>query len=110
MLENTDLAVLIVESGQEPGEWEESLVAKIKERHPPADLREQDGLQLEFAAVKSWATIRSLLFVPVSAITRQGIDQFKSSLISISPTGLANKRDRGSYQRRGYRSPGGPNR
>ena len=35
VLENTDVAILIIESGTEPGEWEQDLVNKIKDRDIP---------------------------------------------------------------------------
>ncbi len=89
VLEKTDFAVLIVESGQEPGVWEEELTAKIKERGiPMLVLANKIDACADYSAVKNWATRHSLLFTPVSALTRQGIEQFKSSLISISPSGL----------------------
>ena len=46
VLEKTDLAVLIIESGQEPGEWEERPDSQNKgPRYPSAGLRKQDRCQ-----------------------------------------------------------------
>ena len=90
VLESTDLAVLIIESGQAPGEWEDDLVKKIKERDIPLLIvANKIDAYPDFAGIKKWATEHSVLFVPVSAITRQGIEQFKASLIQISPAGLS---------------------
>ena len=90
VLEKTDLAVLIVESGLVPGEWEEDLVAKIKERNIPLVIcANKIDAQPECSAIKTWATAHSVLFVPVSAATREGVEQLKSALISISPTGIS---------------------
>ncbi|MCL5104032.1 MAG: [FeFe] hydrogenase H-cluster maturation GTPase HydF [Armatimonadetes bacterium] len=89
VLESTDLAVLIVESGQAPGEWEDDLISKIKERDIPLLIcASKIDAAPDFSAIKKWATERSLLFVPVSAATREGIEELKQSLTQISPSGI----------------------
>ncbi|MCE5197700.1 [FeFe] hydrogenase H-cluster maturation GTPase HydF, partial [bacterium] len=90
VLEKTDLAVLIVESGQAPGEWEEDLVQRIKEREIPLVIcASKTDADPGFSAVKKWATEHSTLFVPVSAATRDGIEQLKSALVQISPVAIS---------------------
>lgn len=101
VLENTDVAILIVESGTEPGEWEQDLVNKIKEREIPllicatkVDLaptlpRAQDAPQAGVDAIQKWAMERSALFIAVSSSTREGIEQLKAALGELSPTGIS---------------------
>jgi len=90
VLESTDVAILIVESGTEPGEWEQDLVNKIKDREIPLLLcATKIDLSPEFAAIRKWATERSALFIPVSSSTREGIEQLKAALGELSPTGIS---------------------
>lgn len=89
VLESTDLAVLVIESGQSPDLWEEDLLAKIKEREIPAVIcASKIDICPDFSAAKSWAERHSVLLVPVSSVTREGIDALKQALIQISPMGL----------------------
>lgn len=90
VLEKTDLAVLVIESGCEPGESEEDLVAKIKARDIPLVIcASKTDIEPDFSGARKWATAHSVIFVPVSSATRDGIEQLKSALIQISPAGLA---------------------
>jgi len=90
VLEKTDLAVLIVESGTEPGEWEEDLIKRIKERDVPVVVcANKTDINPDFGVIKKWATEHSVLFVPVSAATREGIEQLKSALVQISPIAIS---------------------
>lgn len=96
VLENTDLAILIVESGSQPGEWEQDLVNKIKDRDIPllicaTKTDEYVGPAHDVPAqhIRKWATERSALFLPVSAVTREGIEQLKTALGELSPTGIS---------------------
>lgn len=91
VLEKTDLAVLIVESGTEPGEWEADIVRKIKDRDIPlvivaSKIDITDGASGN--AIKTWAVEHSAPFVPVSAATRDGVEQLKSTLTQIAPAGI----------------------
>jgi [FeFe] hydrogenase H-cluster maturation GTPase HydF len=89
VLESTDLAVLVIESGQSPDSWEEDLLAKIKEREIPVVVCvSKIDICPDFSAAKSWAEHHSVLLVPVSSVTREGIDELKQALIQISPIGL----------------------
>lgn len=89
VLENTDLAVLVIESGQEPGEAEEDMVNKIKDRGIPLLVcANKIDLNPDFASVRAWAISHSTLFAAVSAVTREGIENLKNSLIRLSPTEL----------------------
>ena len=93
VLENTDLAVLIVESGSAPGEWEEDLVNKIKDREIPLLIcATKTDLAPDHSAVRKWATEHSALFIPVSSSTREGIEQLKAALGELSPAGISEPR------------------
>ncbi|MCX8052936.1 MAG: [FeFe] hydrogenase H-cluster maturation GTPase HydF [Armatimonadetes bacterium] len=89
VLERTDVAVLVVESGTEPGEFEADLASKIKEREIPLVIAAtKTDLAPDYSAAKKWAEEHSVLFVPVSSATRDGIEQLKEAIIQISPSGL----------------------
>ena len=89
VLEKTDLAVLVVESGTEPGEFEEDLVAKIKQRDIPLVIAATKvDIEPDSSAARAWSARHSVVFVPVSAATREGVEQLKTALVQISPTGM----------------------
>ena len=89
VLESTDLAVLVIESGQTPDSWEDDLVAKIKEREVPLVVcASKIDLAPDYSAATRWALEHSVLFVPVSSATRDGIDALKQALVQISPAGM----------------------
>jgi len=89
VLERTDLAVLVVESGTEPREFEADLVSKIKERDIPLVIAAtKTDIQPDFSAIRKWAEEHSVLCVPVSSATRDGIERLKEAIIQISPAGL----------------------
>ncbi|MGC8862065.1 MAG: [FeFe] hydrogenase H-cluster maturation GTPase HydF [Armatimonadota bacterium] len=93
VLERTDLAVLVIESGTEPGEFEADLVSKIKERDIPLVIAATKvDLAPDYSAAKRWAEEHSVLFVPVSSATRDGIERLKEALIQMSPSGLPEPR------------------
>lgn len=90
VLENTDLAVLIVESGTMPAEFEEDIVSRVKERGIPMLVcASKIDVEPDFSAAKAWAVARSLVFVPVSSATREGIDELKQAMIEVSPAGVS---------------------
>lgn len=89
VLEKTDLAVLVVESGTEPGEFEEDLVAKIKERDIPLVIcASKIDVAPDSSVAKAWASRHSVVFVPASSATREGVEELKSALVQISPAGM----------------------
>lgn len=100
VLENTDIAILVIESGAQPGEWEEDLVNKIKDRDIPllicqtkTDILQQAGVgpaqHAGVERIRKWATEHSAIFLPVSSTTREGIEQLKKALGELSPTGIS---------------------
>jgi len=90
VLENTDLAVLVVESGAEAGEWENDLVNKIKDREIPLLIcATKTDVTDDFSAVRKWATEHSAIFLAVSSATREGIEQLKAALGELSPAGIS---------------------
>lgn len=90
VLERTDVAILIVESGTEPGEFEEDVAARVKERAVPLVVcASKADICPDFSAVRDWAVKRSLVFVPVSSVSRTGIEELKNALIEVSPIELS---------------------
>lgn len=90
VLEKTDVAVLIVESGVEPGDWEEDLAGRIKEREIPLIVcATKTDLNPDSAAVRKWAAEHSAVFVPVSASTGEGVEQLREALGQVSPVSIS---------------------
>ena len=90
VLEKTDLAILIVEAGQTPGDWEDRLADMVKERGIPMVVAANKiDLLPDTSAVESWAKSKELQFVAVSAATGENIEGLKNALISHAPEGFA---------------------
>jgi [FeFe] hydrogenase H-cluster maturation GTPase HydF len=90
VLEHTDLAVLIIESGTTPGEFEEDIVSRIKDRGVPLVIcASKIDVDPDSSAAKAWAVAHSLVFVPVSSATREGIEELKQAMIEVSPAGVS---------------------
>jgi [FeFe] hydrogenase H-cluster maturation GTPase HydF len=90
VLEKTDLAVLVIESGRLPGEYEEDLAAKVKERGIPMIVAANKiDVSPDVSEIEAWAKSKELPFVAVSAITGRNIDGLKSAMISSAPEGFA---------------------
>ncbi|HOK53196.1 MAG TPA: [FeFe] hydrogenase H-cluster maturation GTPase HydF [Armatimonadota bacterium] len=90
VLEKTDLAVLVVVSGTTPGEFEEDLAVKVKERKiPMVVVANKIDIDPDSVAIETWAKSKNLPFVAVSATTAENIEGLKSALISSAPEGFA---------------------
>ena len=95
VLEKTDLAILIVEAGQSPSDWEDKLAEMVKERAIPmvvvggkSDLGRISRIG-QISPIEFWAKDRQLPFTAVSAITGEGIEALKQAMISSAPEGFA---------------------
>lgn len=89
VLEKTDLAILIVEAGETPGEWEDELVARVKERKiPMVVVANKIDLQPDVSAIETWSKSKSLPFVAISAATGENIDGLKNAMIAYAPEGF----------------------
>lgn len=90
VLEKTDLAVLIIEAGQTPGDWDDRLASMVKERGIPMIVAANKiDLEPDVSAIESWAKSKGLSFVAVSATAGRNIDGLKNALISSAPEGFA---------------------
>ncbi len=90
VLEKTDLAVLVVEAGLTPGEWEEMLASMVIERGiPMIVVANKTDLHSDTCAIESWAKGKGLPFVAVSALTMENIEGLKSAMIAAAPEGFA---------------------
>lgn len=87
VLEKTDLAILIIEAGQTPSEWENRLADMVKERRIPMVVvqNKSDLNRHSASAIESWAAERGLPFVAVSATTRENIEGLKQAMIAVAP-------------------------
>lgn len=90
VLEKTDLAVLVIESGQTPGDWENRLADMVKERVTPMIVAANKiDLDNDYSVISAWAEEKGLPFVAVSAATGENIGGLKNALISSAPEGFA---------------------
>ena len=95
VLEKTDLAILIIEAGESPGEWEDKLAEMVKERSIPTIIVESKidlsptSPTRPTSPTAAWAKEQGLPFVMVSAITGEGIEALKQAMISSAPEGFA---------------------
>ena len=95
VLEKTDLAILIIEAGQAPSEWEDKLAEMVKERKIPMVVVEGkiDISRIsrigQIGPIEFWAKDRQLPFTAVSAVTREGIEALKQAMIMSAPEGFA---------------------
>lgn len=95
VLEKTDLAVLTIEAGQSPTEWEDKLAAMVGERGIPMVVVESKtdisriGPISRISPIGDWAQKRGFPFVPVSAMTGENIGALKNALISHAPESFA---------------------
>jgi len=98
VLEKTDLAILIIEAGQSPTEWEDKLAAMVRERGIPMvvveskiDLRPTGptGPTSQTSPTAAWAKEKGLPYVAASAVTGENIGALKNALISHAPESFA---------------------
>lgn len=90
ILEKTDLAILVVEAGQTPGEYEDELVDKVRERKTPMiAAANKIDLHRDASNIAAWAKDNDLPFVAVSAVTGENIEGLKNAMISSAPEGFA---------------------
>lgn len=90
VLEKTDLAVLVIEAGQTPGDWDNRLAEMVKERGiPMVVVANKIDLTPAVSDIASWAKEKGFPFIALSAATGEGIEGLKSALISTAPEGFA---------------------
>ncbi|WP_346353703.1 [FeFe] hydrogenase H-cluster maturation GTPase HydF [Azotosporobacter soli] len=88
VLAKTDLAVLVLDGGKEPGHWEEEVAKQCHARKIPLLLVINKSDLAESPAVKSGQLQQSLQavgVVNVSALTGQGIGDLKVALVRYAP-------------------------
>jgi [FeFe] hydrogenase H-cluster maturation GTPase HydF len=86
VIDRTDLAVLALDPAQEPGPYEDDLLARLREHKRPVVVAvTKADLDFDAAPALAWAHEHSLPAVRVSAVTRQGIEELKRLLIDSAP-------------------------
>lgn len=95
VLEKTDLAVLTIEAGSAPSDWEDRLVEMVCERNIPMvvveskiDLLPASSIEHPASSIEPWAAENGMPFVAVSAVTGENIDALKQALISNAAEGF----------------------
>ncbi|HEY3416609.1 MAG TPA: [FeFe] hydrogenase H-cluster maturation GTPase HydF [Armatimonadota bacterium] len=89
VIDRSDVAVLVLDPAQVPGDFEEELLARLREhKRPVIAVINKADLGLDAAPAVQWAQAQELPVVQVSAITRRGIEELKRLLITHSPQDL----------------------
>jgi [FeFe] hydrogenase H-cluster maturation GTPase HydF len=90
VLEKTDLAVLVIEAGQSPDDWENRLADMVKARAIPMVVAANKiDLQPNISSIDTWSKSKGLPFVAISATANKNIDGLKNMLIASAPEGFA---------------------
>lgn len=87
VLNKTDLALVVVEQGQDAGKYEQEIVQEIKQRHIPALLvvNKVDLAPVTPTALQEWMKKLALPAVAVSALRGEGIEELKRLIIKHAP-------------------------
>jgi [FeFe] hydrogenase H-cluster maturation GTPase HydF len=85
VLAKTDLLLLVIDPASQPGDYEKEIIARAGENRVPlvVVLNKMDAYPQ--ASVEEIATGLGLPVLPVSALTRQGIDELKMAMIKSAP-------------------------
>jgi [FeFe] hydrogenase H-cluster maturation GTPase HydF len=85
VLAKTDLLLLVIDPSSEPGDYEKEIIARATENRVPlvVVLNKMDAYPQ--APVEEIAAGIGLPVLPVSALTRQGIDELKMAMIKSAP-------------------------
>jgi len=86
VVDHADLAVLVLDPETDPDEYEEEILARLRERGRPvvAAITRAD-LDIDSSIGRQWAERRGLPVARVSTVTGQGMDEFKRLLIDAAP-------------------------
>ncbi len=88
VLDRTDLAVLVMDSSQQPGEWEDALVKRLADAKIPLIAVANKTDQASPDVWDAWAQSQGLPFVALSALHRTNVEALKGLLISHAPSGF----------------------
>jgi len=89
VIDHTDLAVLTLDPACPPDTYEDDLLARLRAGNRPVVVAvTKADLPGDAASALQWARDRQLPAAHVSAVTRQGIDELKRLLISVTPDEL----------------------
>jgi [FeFe] hydrogenase H-cluster maturation GTPase HydF len=86
VLDQTNLALLVLDPEQGMDGYEEDLLAQFRERNTPTiAVANKIDEYPDITAAKNWARERKLPFAAVSALTGQGIEDLKRVMIDVAP-------------------------
>ncbi len=86
VLEKTDTAIICIESGATPDDFEEMLAGKIKESDIPAIVvATKTDLSADTEKAHRFANEHSMVFAEVSSQTLDNIDELRKALAAVSP-------------------------
>lgn len=84
VMENTDIALLVIESGVKPSKWEEDILSSARVRELPIIVvANKTDLENDYTEIKNWAEKNKLVFVGVSAQNGSGVNDLREILGNI---------------------------
>ena len=89
VLERTDIAIVVSDATQEPGEWEDTLAQQIASRKIPLIVAANKSDLASAAGWEAWAAERKLPFTSVSALTGENIERLKGLIVTHAPSSLS---------------------
>lgn len=85
VLNRTDLALLVIDPGQDIGEYERDVVTRARQQNVPVIGVVNKADLYPDAASRPWQEELDIPFVVVSALKRQGIDNLKMAIVQAAP-------------------------
>lgn len=86
VLDQTNLALLVLDPEQGMDGYEEDLLARFRDRNTPTiAVANKIDEHPDVSAAKAWARERKLPFAAVSALTGAGIEELKRVMIDVAP-------------------------
>lgn len=85
VLNRADIAILVLDAGVAPGEWEDGLARRIREKSIPAVCVVNKSDAFDPASCMAWASGQNLPAVSLSALKRENIDALKAQLVTSAP-------------------------
>ncbi len=89
VLERTDIAIVVSDAAQEPGEWEDTLAQQIAACNIPLIVAANKSDLASAAGWEAWAAERKLPFASVSALTGENIERLKGLIVTHAPSSLS---------------------
>ena len=87
VLNKTDLAIVVIDGNQGISEFDQNIIREIKKRNIPivGAINKIDKANQAIESMEAWQSLLNIDLVPVSTITRAGIELLKGLIIKNAP-------------------------